>query len=72
MKWRPDQLDIRAVLGPVKAWPGSAEASDKASATASLDEPCARRAAQLQAGTEERSWAQTKEQHKMRKELLMR
>ena len=34
----------RAVLRPVKAWPGSAAARCKPSATANLDGPCARRA----------------------------
>jgi len=53
MRWRPDPLDPRAVLGPVKAWPGNAGARGKASATASLDDPL--RAARLhaQAGTKE-------------------
>jgi hypothetical protein len=43
MRWRPDLLDPRAMLGTVKAWPGNAGASGKLSATASLDGPCARR-----------------------------
>src|SRR5258708_23740127 len=43
MKQRTDPLDPRAVLGPVKAWPGNAGASGKASATANLGGPCARR-----------------------------
>ena len=43
MRWRPVQRNPRAVLGAVKAWPGSIEASGKACATASLDGPCARR-----------------------------
>src|SRR5262249_17719012 len=53
MRSRPDPLDPRAVLGPVKAWPGNAGARGKASATASLDDPL--RAARLhaQAGTKE-------------------
>src|SRR5258707_6356741 len=34
---------MMAVLGPVKAWPGNAGARGKASATANLDGPCARR-----------------------------
>jgi hypothetical protein len=38
-----DPLDPRAALGPVKAQPGNAGASRKASATAGLDRPCARR-----------------------------
>ena len=43
MKQRTDPLNPRAVLGPVKAWPGNAGARGKASATANLDGPCARR-----------------------------
>jgi transposase len=41
---RPDLLDPRAVLRPVKAWPGNTGASRNVTATASLDGPCARRA----------------------------
>jgi hypothetical protein len=54
MRWRPLQRNPRAVLGAVKAWPGSMEARDKACATASLDGSL--RAARLhaQAGTKER------------------
>jgi hypothetical protein len=54
MRRRPDQRDLRAVLGAVKARPGSMEARGKASATASLDGPL--RAARLhaQAETKER------------------
>ena len=52
---RPDPLDPRAVLGPVKAWPGNAGARGKPSATASLDRPLrAARSAHAQAGTKER------------------
>jgi hypothetical protein len=40
---RPLQRDPRAVLGAVKARPGSMEARGKACATASLDGPCAAR-----------------------------
>jgi hypothetical protein len=40
---RPDLLDRRAVLRPVKAWPGNSCASGKGIVTASLDGPCARR-----------------------------
>ena len=36
---RPELLECRAVLGPVKAWPGDAGARGKANATASLDGP---------------------------------
>src|SRR5262245_56885501 len=43
MRQRPNLPDPRAVLGPVKAWPGNAGARRKTSATASLDGPCARR-----------------------------
>ena len=61
-----DPLDPRAVLGPVKAWPGNAGASRKPSATANLDRPCARRILHLQAGTKERPLARTKELGEMR------
>src|SRR5438874_1444208 len=43
MQQRPDLLDLRAVLRPVKAWPGNTGASGNVIATASLDHPCARR-----------------------------
>jgi hypothetical protein len=39
MKQRSDRLNPRAVLGPVKAWPGNAGARGKANATANLDRP---------------------------------
>ena len=39
MKQRTDPLNPRAVLGPVKAWPGNAGARGKANATANLDRP---------------------------------
>jgi len=42
-RWRPDRRECRAVLGSVKAWPGSTGARGEVSATASLDDPCARR-----------------------------
>ena len=61
---RTDPLNPRAVLGPVKAWPGNAGARGKASATANLDGPCARRIsapAGRDEGTaarhEQRNWA---------------
>jgi hypothetical protein len=44
MQQRPDLLDPRAVLRPVKAWPGNTGASRNVIATASLDGPCPRRA----------------------------
>jgi hypothetical protein len=34
---RPNPRERRAVLGPVKAWPGNTRAKPKATATASLD-----------------------------------
>jgi len=37
MKQRTDPLNPRAVLGPLKAWPGNTGAKGKPSATASLD-----------------------------------
>jgi hypothetical protein len=54
MRWRPAQRNPRAVLEAVKAWPGSTEARGKARATASLDDPCARRVCTRKAGTKER------------------
>jgi hypothetical protein len=44
MNQRADPPNPRVVLGPVKAWPGNAGARGKASATANLAGPCARRA----------------------------
>ena len=41
MKPGPDPLKPRAVLGPVKAWPGHAGARGKTSATANLEAPSA-------------------------------
>jgi hypothetical protein len=49
-----DPLDLRAVLGAVKARPGSGRATWEVSATAGLDRPCARRVDDVQAGTKER------------------
>src|SRR6201993_4545446 len=43
MRWLPVQRNPRAVLGAVKAWPGSTDARGETCATASLDGPCARR-----------------------------
>jgi hypothetical protein len=43
VKQRTEALNPRAVLGTVKAWPGNAGARGKASATANLDGPRARR-----------------------------
>ena len=43
MQVSSDPLDLRAVLGAVKAQPGKAGAFRKPSATAGLDRPCARR-----------------------------
>ena len=40
-KPRPDPLNLRAVLGTVKAWPGHAGARGKTSATANLEAPSA-------------------------------
>jgi hypothetical protein len=50
---RPELLDPRAVLGAVKAQPGSGRARRQDSTTAGLDGPCARRVC-AQAGTKER------------------
>jgi transposase len=54
MRCRPDQLDHRAVLGPVKAWPGSKEREARPARRPAFDGPL--RAARLpaQAGTKER------------------
>jgi transposase len=49
-----DQLERRAVLGAVKARPGSRGARCRDRATAGLDRSCARRACTPQAGTKER------------------
>ena len=54
-----DPLDLRAVLGAVKAQPGNAGASRKPGATAGLDRPFAIDV--LRAGTKERPLARTKE-----------
>jgi hypothetical protein len=62
MRYRPDQLDHRAVLGPVKAWPGSKGARGKISATASLDGPLRAARLRAQAGTKE-----TAARHEQRK-----
>jgi hypothetical protein len=43
MRRHPVQRDLRAVLGPVNAWPGNGGARGKARATANLDGPYARR-----------------------------
>jgi transposase len=59
---RPEALDPRAVLGPVKAWPGHAGARGKARATASLDGPCARPVCTRRPGRRNGRQAQTKEQ----------
>jgi hypothetical protein len=62
-----DLLDPRAVLGPVKAWPGKLGARDEASATASLGRPLAR-GAPARAGRDEGTGhqARTKEQCEVR------
>jgi transposase len=70
MRQRPNPLSRGAVLGPVKAWPNNAGASGKASATASLDRPCARRTL-APAGRDEGTGrqARTKEQRKAREAI---
>jgi transposase len=62
MWWRPVQPDPRAVLEPVKAWPGSMDARGKTRATASLDGPCARRTCTRRPGRRNGRQARTKEQ----------
>jgi hypothetical protein len=52
----PDPLNPRAVLGPVKTWPGSTGARGKTSATASLDGP--ERAARLRTQVGTKEWQQ--------------
>jgi transposase len=68
MQQRPDRFDPRAVLRPVKAWPGNTGASRNVIATASFDGPCARRAA-APAGRDEGTarQARTKEQYEARR-----
>src|SRR5437899_1298843 len=41
-RWRPNLRERGTVLGAVKAWPANAGARTEATATASLDGPCAR------------------------------
>ena len=60
MRWRPVQREPRAVLAPVKAWPGSRDAGGKTSATASLDGPCARRVCTRRPGRRNGCQARTK------------
>jgi hypothetical protein len=55
MRSRPDLFERRAVLGPVKAWPGNASARGKVRATASLDSPLRAARLQAQAGTKEQA-----------------
>jgi hypothetical protein len=55
----------RAVLRPVKAWPGSAAARCKPSATASLDGPCARRPC-ASAGRDEGTAARRKQRNSIK------
>jgi hypothetical protein len=55
MRRHPNPFKFRAVLEPVKAWPGSAEASCKAGATASLDGLLRAARLRAQVGTKERS-----------------
>ena len=67
MKPCPNPLNSGAVLGTVKAWPGHASARGKASATANLDGPCARRTSEpARSGRRNGRQARTKEQQKPR------
>ena len=62
---RPELLECRAVLGPVKAWPGDAGARGKANATASLDGPLrVARQHMRRPGRRNGLQARTKELHK--------
>jgi hypothetical protein len=68
MQQRPDLLDPRAVLKPVKAWPGNTGASRNVIATASLDGPL--RATPLRTrrpGRTNGRQARTKEQQEARR-----
>lgn len=63
-----DPLDLRAVLGAVKAQPGNAGASRKPSARPALTAPARDAIDVLRAGTKERPLARTKELRDMRSE----
>ena len=65
MRLRANLRERGTVLGTVKTWPGNAGARTAATATASLDAPCARRPAQ-RAGRDEgtASW------HEQRNSLI--
>ena len=56
-----DPLDPRAVLGAVKARPGSGRARLEVGATAGLDRPCARRVDAVAGRDEGTASARTKE-----------
>ena len=61
-----DPLDLRAVLGAVKAQPGNIGANRKPGATAGLDRPCARRDRRSAGRDEGTVLARTKELSDMR------
>ena len=61
-----DPLDPRAVLGTVKAQPGSGRARRQDSTTAGLDGPCARRVCARRPGRRNDRQARTKEQGEVR------
>ena len=63
---RPDLPDPRAVLGAVKAQPGSGRARRQDSTTAGLDGPCARRVCARRPGRRNDRQARTKEQREVR------
>jgi transposase len=65
-RWRPDLLDPRAVLGAVKARPGSGRARRQDSTTAGLDRPCAWRVCARRPGRRNDRQARTKELRDMR------
>jgi hypothetical protein len=56
----PTALQHDGVLVVVKAWPIEAGACDPSTATASLDDVCARRLARRQVGTKKRFLGRTK------------
>ena len=58
---RPDRVKRALVLGVVKVWPGQGEACGKVSATANLDDPCARRRGQRARRDEETGVTSNKE-----------
>jgi hypothetical protein len=69
MQQRPNLLDARAVLRPIKAWPGNTGASRNVIAPASLDGPSARRACAL-AGRDEGTAARHEQKNSMKLSMI--